>query len=101
MNLIHSVIDFEELYICKGAKKENALASEKSCRPEIISGQNSHLLSQNVFPPKRNLLDREKNSLEQAAFLHEVKVMYFLLIPLFHPGEMTVGRCTELEELFT
>ena len=110
MNLIHSVIDFEELYICKGAKKENALASEKSCRPEkinmrvttsqyeiyLISGQNSHLLSQNVFPPKRNLLDREKNSLEQAAFLHEVKV-----IPLFHPGEMTVGRCTELEELFT
>ena len=54
----------EELYISKGAKKENALASEgKSCRPEkinmrvttsqyeiyLISGQNSHLLSQNVF----------------------------------------------------
>ena len=54
----------EELYISKEAKKENALASEgKSCRPEkinmrvttsqyeiyLISGQNSHLLSQNVF----------------------------------------------------
>ena len=54
----------EELYISKGAKKENALASEgKSCLPEkintrvttsqyeiyLISGQNSHLLSQNVF----------------------------------------------------
>ena len=54
----------EELYISKEAKKENALASEgKSCRPEkismrvttfqyeiyLISDQNSHLLSQNVF----------------------------------------------------
>ena len=54
----------EELYITKEEKKENALASEgKSCRPEkinihvmtsefeiyLMSGQNSHLLSQNVF----------------------------------------------------
>ena len=57
----------EERYISKEAKKENTLASEgKSCRPEKIdmrvttshaitiyifeiSGQNSHLLSQNVF----------------------------------------------------
>ena len=54
----------EELYISKGAKKENALAPEgKSCLPEkinmrvttsqyeiyLISGQNPHLLSQNVF----------------------------------------------------
>ena len=35
------------------------------------------------FPPKHNLLDRENNSLEQAAFLHEVKVVCFLPIPLF------------------
>ena len=56
----------EELYISNEANKENALASEgKSCRPQkirmhvttsqyeihvySISGQNSHLLSQNVF----------------------------------------------------
>ena len=54
----------EELFISKEAKKENALTSEgKSCRPEkinmrvttsqyeiyLISGQNSPLLSQNVF----------------------------------------------------
>ena len=54
----------EELYISKEAKKENALTSEgKSRRPEkinihvttcqneiyLMSGQNSHLLSQNVF----------------------------------------------------
>ena len=56
----------EELYISNKANKENALASEgKSCRPQknrmhvttsqydihvySISGQNSHLLSQNVF----------------------------------------------------
>ena len=54
----------EELYISKGAKKENALASEgKSCRPEkinmrftscqyeiyLISGQNSQLLTENVL----------------------------------------------------
>ena len=35
------------------------------------------------FPPKHNLLDRENNSLEQAAFLREVKVVCFLPIPLF------------------
>ena len=54
----------EELYISTEAKKENALASVgKSCRLEkinmrittsqyeiyLISGQNSHLPSQNVF----------------------------------------------------
>ena len=54
----------EELYISKEAKKENALASVgKSCRLEkinmrvatsqyeiyLITGQNSHLPSQNVF----------------------------------------------------
>ena len=54
------------------------------------------------FPPKYNLPDKENNSLEQAAFWHEVKVVCFLPIPLFYTGEitMTVGRCTELEELF-
>ena len=48
------------------------------------------------FPPKHNVLDRENHLLEQAAFLHEVKVVYFLPIPLFNTGEitMTVGRCT-------
>ena len=54
----------EELYISKEAEKENALSPVgKSCRPEkinlrvttsqyeiyLISGQNSHLPSQNVF----------------------------------------------------
>ena len=78
----------EELYISKEANKENALASEgKSCRPQkinmhvttsqydihvySISGQNSHLHSQNVPPRHNKLLDREINLLEQAAFLHD------------------------------
>ena len=54
------------------------------------------------FPPKHNLPDKENNSLEQAAFWHEVKVMCCLPIPLFYIGRITitVGRCTELEELF-
>ena len=54
------------------------------------------------FPPKHNLPDKENNSLEQVAFWHEVKVVCCLPIPLFYTGEitMTVGRCTELEELF-
>ena len=46
--------------------------------------QNSHLLSQNVFlQSKIYSVDRENNSLEQAAVLHEVKVVCFLPIPLF------------------
>ena len=68
----------------------------------LISGQKLHLLSQNVFLQSIiYVLDREIDSLEQAAFLHEVKVVCLLPIPLFQPGEitMTVGRCTELEEL--
>ena len=54
------------------------------------------------FRPKHNLPDKENNSLEQVAFWHEVKVVCCLPIPLFYTGEitMTVGRCTELEELF-
>ena len=54
------------------------------------------------FPPKQNLPDGENNSLEQAVFWIEVKVVCCLPIPLFYTGEitMTVGRCTELVELF-
>ena len=54
------------------------------------------------FPPKHNLPDKENNSFEQAAFWHEIKVMCCLPIPLFYIGRITitVGRCTELEELF-
>ena len=40
-----------------------------------IRGNNSHLLSQNVFDQKHNLPVKENNSLEQAAFSHEVKVV--------------------------
>ena len=39
------------------------------------------------FPPKYNLPDKENNSLEQAAFWHEVKVVCFLPIPLFYTGD--------------
>ena len=82
----------EELYISKEAKKENALASVgKSCRPEkinmrvttsqyevhLISGQNSHLPSQNVF------LQSESTRQRKQLFWHEVKVACFLPIPLF------------------
>ena len=51
-------------------------------RPKFTFAQSKH------FPPKRNLLDKENN--------------YFGMIPLFYTGEitMTVGRCTELEDLF-
>ena len=104
----------EELYISKEAKTENALASEgKSFRPEKINMRfNTRPLSMKrpkfTFaqskrsPPKLNLPDRKNNSLEKAAFLHEVKVVCCLPIPLFYKGEMTmtVGRCTQLEELF-
>ena len=47
------------------------------------------------FPPKHNLLNRENNSLEQAAFLHEVKVVCFLPIPLYYPGEIIYGRLAQ------
>ena len=75
------------------------------CEIYLISCQNSHLLSQNVFLQRiiyPTEADRENNSLEQAAFWHEVKVVCCLAIPLFSTGEITmmVGRCTELEELF-
>ena len=102
----------EELYISKEAKTENALASEgKSFRPEKINTRvKTRPLSMKrpkftfaqskSFPPKHNLPDRENNSLEQAAFLHEVKVVCCLPIPFFYTGEitMTVGRCTQLEQ---
>ena len=54
------------------------------------------------FPPKHNLRGRENNSLEQAAFWHAIKVACGLPILLIYTGEitMTVGRSTELEELF-
>ena len=54
------------------------------------------------FPPKHNLRGRENNSLEQPAFWHAIKVVCSLPIPLFYTGEitMTVGRSTELEQLF-
>ena len=54
------------------------------------------------FSPNHNLPDKENNSLEQVAFWHEGKVVCCLPIPLFYTGEitMTVGPCTELEELF-
>ena len=104
----------EELYISKEAKTENALASEgKSFRPEKINMRvKTRPLSMKRpkfafaqskrFPPKHDLPDRENNSLEHAVFLQEVKVVFCLPIPLFHTGEitMTVGRCTQLEELF-
>ena len=65
----------EELYVSKEAKKENAYASVgKSCRPRkinmrvttsqheiyLISGQNSHLLSQNVFLDQSTIYPTEK-----------------------------------------
>ena len=40
-----------------------------------ISGKNSRLLSQTCLPPKHNLPVRENNSLQQAAFWHEVEVV--------------------------
>ena len=44
-------------------------------RPKFIFAQSKRL------PPKHNLPDKENNSLEQAAFWHEVKVMCCLPIP--------------------
>ena len=65
----------KELYISKGAKKENALASRgKSCLP------------------KHDLIDRENNSLEQAACLHEVKVVCFLPIAFLARRDNNDGR---------
>ena len=62
----------------------------------LISGQNSHLPSQNVF------LQSVIYSTKKTIILAWGKVLCFLPIPLFYTGEitMTVGRCTELEELF-
>ena len=65
-------------------------------RPKFTFAQSKRL------PPKHNLRGRENNSLEQAAFWHAIKVAYGLPILLIYTGEitMTVGRSTELEELF-
>ena len=101
----------EQLYISKEAKTENALASEgKSFRPEKINMRvKTRSLSMKrpkfafaqskSFPPKHNLPDKENNSSEQAAFLHEVKVVCWLPIPLFYTGEitMTVARAHNLK----
>ena len=94
----------EELYITKEEKKENALASEgKSCRPEKI---NIHVMTSEFeiyfnnerpkftfaqskcFPPKYNLPDKENNSLEQAVFWNEVKVVCCVPIPHFYTSEI-------------
>ena len=50
-------------------------------RPKFTFAQSKRFL------PKHNLPDRENNSLEQAAFWHEVKVVCFLPIPLFYTGD--------------
>ena len=65
-------------------------------RPKFTFAQSKRL------PPKHNLRGRENNSLEQAAFWHAIKVACGLSILLIYTGEitMTVGRSTELEELF-
>ena len=107
----------KNFYISKEAKKENALASEgKSCRPEKIDMRVTTpqyelyfnkppkftFAQSKRFPPKHNLPNKENNSLEEAAFWHEVKVVCCLPIPLFYTSEitMTVVRCKKLEELF-
>ena len=95
---------------------QNALASEgQSCRPEKINMRVTTsqyeifnkrpkftFARSKRFPPKHNLPDKGNNSLEQAVFWHEVKVVRCLPIPFFYAGEitLTVGRCTELDELF-
>ena len=50
---------------------------------EIIKRQKSNLLSHKRFSPEHNLPITEKNSLEQAAFWHEVKVVCCLLTPFY------------------
>ena len=48
-----------------------------------ISGKN-HICSVKTFSFRYNLPAREKNSLEQAAFWHEVKVVCCLLTSFLH-----------------
>ena len=72
------------------------LQQQITCRPDTITAENQyecHDLSMKQsakikfaqlkrFSPEHNLPITEKNSLEQAAFWHEVKVVCCLLTPL-------------------
>ena len=76
-----------------GNEVENQYACHNLSVWHIFNKQPKFTLAQSkCFPPKHiNILDREINSLEQAAFLHKVKVMCFLPIPLFYTGKLTIN----------
>ena len=99
----------EELYISKEANKENALASEgKSCRPQkinmhvttsqydihvySISGQNSHLHTQNVFLQGIINYSTEKSIYwNKQHFCMIGKSCVFPTDPLFYTGKITIN----------
>ena len=76
-----------------GNEVENQYACHNLSVWHIFNKQPKFTLAQSkCFPPKHiNILDREINSLEQAAFLHKVKVVCFLPIPLFYTGKLTIN----------
>ena len=76
--------------ILGGQSQEHWHRTEKIYWKEALEENDKYSHSQKFtfaqskrFPPKHNLLDRENNSLEQAACLREVKVVCFLPLPLF------------------